>query len=224
MRNTLLTIAVVMFAATQASAALMVTDGSFETETSGTVVAAPGTTGGWTVSGDLDTFTSVPFSGNLAPQDGAQYIQVRTGSAGGSIISQFLGTTDAISDVTLGAYFSPRNTGAQALGTYTFGLFSDAAGTMPLDVTLTRPNGAVETNQPNGAVGTWMFDDVIAENVPAGTTVYAAFTADAFAGTTNFLFIDNVSVSVTAIPEPSSMLLVGLGVLGLGVVRRRRQS
>ncbi|TWT76758.1 PEP-CTERM motif protein [Planctomycetes bacterium CA13] len=62
----------------------------------------------------------------------------------------------------------------------------------------------------------------------AGSTVIDGFAlwanADATAATTtNRVLIDNVVVSVTAVPEPSTFALLGLGSLGLVASRRRRK-
>jgi len=214
MKIALLTCAAMMLAAVPAQAALMVTDGSFETETNnGAEIPSGSTTGGWDITGSTGAFTPVaPFDG-LAAQDGTQFIQITAGGGAPGRISQLLGTTGAVpSDVTLAAYFSQRSIGVSS--GYTFGLYSDAAGTVAL----------AETTAGAPTAGVWTLDDsVTAIGVAAGTPVYAFFTATTPTSSTNFLFIDNVTLDVTAIPEPSSMLLVGLGVLGLGVVRRRRQ-
>jgi hypothetical protein len=38
----------------------------------------------------------------------------------------------------------------------------------------------------------------------------------------NTSFVDDVSISATASPEPATFVLIGGGLLGLGLVRRRR--
>jgi len=211
MKIALLTSAVVLFAATQANAALVLTNGGFEDP-----VAGPGglieittgtTTGLWTAGGSVSTFIlDEGFTGEAAFA-GDQYGQIN-GSSGGGSISQFLGITDSLSNVTLAALFSPR-TGAAA-GVYTFGLYEDAAGTIPLDAL---------TGQLPGTVGIWSPNSVTAEDVASGTSVYAVFVAEN--GPSRLTYIDSVTLTVAAVPEPSS-LLFGLGVIGLGVVRRRR--
>jgi len=211
MKIALLTSAVVMFAATQASAALVLTNGGFEDP-----VAGPGaffeittgtTIGNWTAAGSVSSWILDEGLTGESALAGNQYGQIN-GSSGGGSIYQLLGTTDSLSDITLAANFSPR-TGFTA-GVYTFGLYEDAAGTIPL---------AELTGQLPGTVGIWSANSVTATNIAAATSVYAVFVGENGPG--RLTYIDSVTLSVAAVPEPSS-LLFGLSVLGLGVVRRRR--
>jgi len=211
MKIALLTSAVVLFAATQASAALVLTNGGFEDPVlgpAGELEITVGTTeGDWTAAGSVSTFILDEGSTGEAAFAGSQYGQIN-GSSGGGSISQFLGITDALSDVTLSAFFSPR-TGFTA-GVYTFGLYEDAAGTIPLEELVGQLPGSVGVFSPNS---------VTASGVASGTSVFAVFIAENGPG--RLTYVDGVTLSVAVIPEPSS-LLFGLGVLGLGVVRRRR--
>ncbi len=215
MRIVLLTSAIVMFAATQASAALVLQNGSFELPVGTTEITQGNTAGNWTASGPGPSAfiaTAATFGGTLAALDGGQYIQVNAN--GGGRISQLVGATDAgpASDITLSAGFSAR-TGFETGLTYSFGLYSDADGLVPL----------AESTGLTPPVGSWDVQSVTATGVAGGTDVYVFFSAPDLAPLTRLLWVDDVTLSVTQIPEPSSMLLVGLGVLGMGVVRRRRQ-
>lgn len=60
-------------------------------------------------------------------------------------------------------------------------------------------------------------------NLPSATSGRIAFEYTvADANTANVLAID--TVSVTAVPEPSSIALMGLGIAGLALLRRRKQD
>jgi hypothetical protein len=77
--------------------------------------------------------------------------------------------------------------------TFAFSMFSDAAGTIP----------ALTTNTAAG------FAFTIDVNLDGMTTV------------TNYSAPTAVVPISTAIPEPSTLALLGIGVIGLGVMRRR---
>jgi len=215
MRNLLFSLIVVMFAATQASAALILTNGSFEAPNLSSggnqQITATATIQNWT-AGNNSAFYLEQGLFSVNADDGDQYIQLNTDGTGGRI-SQLLGTTDAgpASNITLSASFydRPSNPG----GTYSFGLYSDAAGTVALN----------EVTGGTPGTGTWSADSVTALGVAGETDVYAFFSADtnAVEGTQLF-WVDNATLSVTPVPEPSSMVLAGLGGL-LCVARRRRR-
>jgi hypothetical protein len=82
-------------------------------------------------------------------------------------------------------------------------------------------------------VGTITGSDVMANpngNQGAGGTTYVNINSTlAFdkvvATSTSFAFeLDNIAFSENRIPEPASLALVGLGLLGMGAARRRRAA
>lgn len=66
------------------------------------------------------------------------------------------------------------------------------------------------------------FDAITGGDVSGGVTLQFNAATGADAGSTAQLFLDNVSVStVSAVPEPGSLALIGLGSIGM-LIRRRR--
>ena len=59
---------------------------------------------------------------------------------------------------------------------------------------------------------------------------YTAFTGGTFVGNQPFLSVEDgdtagyIQFSVNTVPEPGSMALLGMGLLGVGAIRRRRQA
>ena len=87
---------------------------------------------------------------------------------------------------------SPDGTSTSG-STFAFSMFSDAAGTIPI----------FTTNTTEG------FAFIIDVNLDGTTTV------------TNFSAQTTVVPITGAIPEPSTLALLGIGVIGLGIMRRR---
>ena len=84
------------------------------------------------------------------------------------------------------------------------------AGTVgPLD-------GNLAANRTTGLGGT-----LTGVNIANGATFYLRWIDPDSAGSDNLLAIDDFSLTATLIPEPSTMMLVGFGLLGMLALRRR---
>ncbi len=113
---------------------------------------------------------------------------------------------------------------AVVLNSFDFGHTAETSGTTNWDLTLTDSGANVVWSQSvefvNGMVTT------VSPNFKgaAGESYTLTFnrTAETY-GSNGRHAIDNVSFNQVAVPEPSSIVLVGLGVFGL-VARRRRAS
>ena len=60
---------------------------------------------------------------------------------------------------------------------------------------------------------------------PVGVTLVAdGFVVDPFDPDREFFAVENISVTVQVIPEPTTLAILGLGLAGLGMMRRRRAA
>ena len=141
-------------------------------------------------------------------------------------------TTDTSGFANHGVVGSVR---AYTLGSYTCNISTDTGGFVIMDIPnsfagwvllgTSTAGGPLRPNMLNLANGVWHH---IALTIPAtlvGAGNGSKFVLEQWNGSTNAAgnaYFDNISVSTNPVPEPSSLLLAGLGVLLIAAGRQRR--
>jgi hypothetical protein len=173
-------------------------------------------------SGDLLTATGLVFGTTLWGTGAGDF----SGIPGGTAITP---GTLTISDLSAFSFTSAYGTFQAAaslvigLNTFTSAVVASsgsiAAGSESLTIYLVgnfTPSGSLSGFDPNNASETISFTETgITANSPGAFSVSATFAAPASA--------PPPSSPPTDAPEPASMALIGAGMAGLGMVRRRRR-
>ena len=208
MKNTLrsLVIASSVFAAS--ANATLITNGSFEENVGltggqwGVFQSIPGwtATGGAGIEVERETVVSTPF--------GNQYVELD--SHNNSSMSQYLTGLSVGSIYQLDFWFKPRT------GTFGDNGINVSWGATPDISPFTYAFGVDGVAPADWALKTGFL-------TATSTDMTLTFSA---VGINNSLggFIDNVSLNSVAVSEPASLALFGLGLLGLGAVRRGRKA
>jgi len=177
-----------------------------------TVHATPFTNGnfengttGWTYSGNVSTATPVYFGAGSATKDGNTMIAFNSGdtAANGWLMQTFDTVAGATYVVSFG-YGMAGAGGSQELDAFALNASGASLGNM---AAVSNHKGDLDTFtfkfKADGAKATLKFVDNTHNNTVSLDGV-----------------LDNASVS--NVPEPASLALVGLGLLSLGFVARRR--
>jgi len=219
-------VALLLAASSTIAHAQIVTNGSFEspTVTPGTFTVFPVTGSpsipSWTVVGPATTAVAIvsgTFSQNgvtFPAQDGVQWLDL-TGNGSNSTEGVSQGVSTIAGHTYLLSYFIGNTTGGGVFGTTS--TVNVSINNVP---TFTNTNSAV-----NATSLTWQ---QFTHTFVAGgsTTTLSFFNGDPAGDNSNGL--DNVTLTdqgiVGAVPEPASAALVVSGLLGLGLLTRRKRS
>jgi hypothetical protein len=200
--------AVLSVSAVQVANANLIVNGGFEDPgVEGVGFVSPANLPGWDASGTVElwnrTIGSQPTG--PAPFEGDQYLELNsTGSGPYSIFQSFSSVVGTIYEVTF-AHSARRNTTpAEEFSLY----LGDDAG-----------NGQT-SNIVNGPQGSW--STATFNFMATSETSKLQFSAiNPLSGTIGN-FLDGVKV--TDVPEPGTLALLGLGLAGIGVARRRKAT
>jgi Protein of unknown function (DUF642)/PEP-CTERM motif len=183
--------------------------GSFVNQGNDTMSLNPGSTAitGWTVVTDTTAWigASNPFS--LAASDGQFFLDLTNYQPG----APFAGVSQTIATTPGATYSLSFDLGGSNRWGRPDALTASAAGT---SMTFTTPT--------TGTLNDWYHETM--SFVATGSSTTLTFQG---ASGFNYIGLDNVSANLASgpsVPEPTTLSLLGLGIAGIGLARRKRKS
>lgn len=198
------------FLVSSAAHANLVTNGSFESGTfappsNQTVTLTPGSTAlsGWQIVNDSLAWIGVGDPWGLDAQDGNLFLDLSDYSAG----PPFGGVQQTLSTTPGYEYTASFYLGSSSFWGRPAALTASAAG-----------QSATFTSALTGTNNDWQQFSFVFVAIDSTTTL-------SFVGASgvNYIGLDNVSTTVTAVPEPASSVLLLAGAVALGVLTFRKR-
>lgn len=220
MNKTLCTVALLGGLTAGEASATLIVNGSFEQPiiNADFVVFNTTTQGipGWTItSNDVDIVRNNILGTSIEAHDGTQWLDLNGFSRG--IIAQFFDTVVGQSYAL--RFFYADNPFSNASGSQ-LGVEKTGNFTVRDDSLTLITSGAFSHSTTTAATADW-FDSGIIHFTATSASTRLAFSGDVDSASTG-VFLD--SVSVTAVPVPATLPLIGLGLIGLWSLRGRHAS
>ncbi|HUB11783.1 MAG TPA: PEP-CTERM sorting domain-containing protein [Acetobacteraceae bacterium] len=226
-------VAAVAYAAANASAAELVTDGGFESNGGNGQLGYNTSATGWSVPSGSYTFLFAPGTADTSGANG-QYGGLSLWGPGNGVANGLPAASPA------GGYFIASDSDFQqgAVSQTINGLTVGKAATLTFWWAAAQQsgfNGATQSQWevslgsqtqdtafaiiPNHGFSGWISQTFTF--TPTSTSELLSFFANGSPQVPPFALLDGVSLTQSSVPEPGTLALVGLGLAGFGLIRRR---